>query len=707
MYKTMLYTISLFFVFIPLISAQTTVARILPQEGYLPGVQFVVKIQVALLDRDIEVVETPPQGWVIGNMDYYGVINDGSITWSLRERLFKNRTITYLVTPSRHWEGEGTFSGTFEGQEISGMNTLSQGVQKPVGIFEHHTDVGNIPAGDVTYNDQTGEYYVKGSGVDNQGCNCHYAYSEIYGSFSLEAKIRTETPSHEWGALLLAWDDIAYEARYYSAWIAADGRAWPCWVSVRGGSYDGGDTIPDSRQDGRLKIERNGNEYRSYYIDSATGEWILFNNTNIHFTDPINVGIAAWSSISGTYTEGYFTDVKLTLTTPMAEGEIGNTLQGMIDAVNEWDVNKILSYFTEDAVYDFVPSPPPMVGKEQIGAFFSGLFGGIPDFHYTPIRILQSDNRIVTEGQVTGTYLGEFSGIPGTGNSVQVRVLHIWEFEGDRIAHVTEYLNSMSTLIQLGVMEAPELPPFEPSFTLPDPEPATVSSVKRLTAEVISHWNNHDLVAYSKMIHSDAELWAAFNGEPMDRDTFIGLLEVIYLASSDLRASIIETLDMGDGWTMSEIMYKGVNDGPYFGIPTTGRVFNVRGVALYRFDEDGLITNFEMYRDEVTLLTQMGVIPSSPMGIFDYYVDIGAPVPVGYGAYDSSLDTYELISGGIGYTRDHYTMYNEVNGDFSLTARIQAEDLGGSATDWAAAGLMVMDDPGSDPEELKIPYLSS
>ena len=476
-------------------------------------------------------------------------------------------------------------------------------------------------------------------------------------------------------------------------------------IHFQNGTYQGSGTDMPEHQ--TYKIERSGDYIDIYYNDPDTGEWKYYGTRKYTLRDPVYVGIGAWGNIDGEFTTGYFTDVELTLFTPTAEGETGNTIQEMIDAVNEWDVDKILSYFTDDAVYDFVPSPPPMTGKEQIGAFFGGLFGGLPDFHYTPIRILQSENRIVTEGQVTGTHLGEFSGIPPTGNNVQVRVLHIWDFEGDRIAHVTEYLDSMSTLIQLGVMKAPELLPFEPSFTLPDPEPVTVSSFKRLTAEVISHWNNHDLEAYSKMIHSDAELWAAFNGEPMDRDTFIGLLEVINLASSDLRASIIETLDMGDGWTMSEIMYQGVNDGPYFGIPTTGRVFNVRGVALYQFDEDGLITNFETYRDEVTLLTQMGVIPSSPMGIFDYYVDIGAPVPVGYGAYDSSSDTYELVSGGIGYTRDHYSMYNEVNGDFSLTARIQTEDLGGSDSSFATAGLFVWDDPGSDSNELKIPYFSS
>jgi predicted ester cyclase len=75
-----------------------------------------------------------------------------------------------------------------------------------------------------------------------------------------------------------------------------------------------------------------------------------------------------------------------------------------------------------------------MKGKEQVEAFLGGLFQGLSDFHSTQTRILVSGNIMVPEAVSTGTHLGELSGIPATGNSLRLPPLHIWEFEGDKVA---------------------------------------------------------------------------------------------------------------------------------------------------------------------------------------------------------------------------------------------------------------------------------
>ena len=62
MFKTMINTITLFFLFIPVVTAQIVVERILPEDGYLPGVQFQVKIQLSSLEEEKELVEIPPMG---------------------------------------------------------------------------------------------------------------------------------------------------------------------------------------------------------------------------------------------------------------------------------------------------------------------------------------------------------------------------------------------------------------------------------------------------------------------------------------------------------------------------------------------------------------------------------------------------------------------------------------------------------------------
>ncbi|MGB9595302.1 MAG: hypothetical protein ACPL7B_03385 [Candidatus Poribacteria bacterium] len=60
----------------------------------------------------------------------------------------------------------------------------------------------------------------------------------------------------------------------------------------------------------------------------------------------------------------------------------------------------------------------------------------------------------------------------------------------------------------VGVMPVPDLPEFEPSFVLPDPEPKGLSPLEAM-AETDKLWNAHDMVNYAKMIRTDAEIMIA------------------------------------------------------------------------------------------------------------------------------------------------------------------------------------------------------
>jgi predicted ester cyclase len=213
---------------------------------------------------------------------------------------------------------------------------------------------------------------------------------------------------------------------------------------------------------------------------------------------------------------------------------------------------------------------------------------------------------MVTETFANGTHLGEFHGIPATGNKIQGSVLHIWEFEGDKIRRATEYADMASILVQLGVMPPPEPLELVPSFTLPDAEPTGLSPVEA-HAECISRLNTHDLSLYAKIIHPDAEIIAA--GVPMDRDAEVALEELYLLAFPDVYTDLVRSIDMGDGWVVNELVFTGTNDGPYLGIPATGNSITLRGVALTRYDADGLQTNLNLYFDNLTMMAQLGLVP--------------------------------------------------------------------------------------------------
>jgi steroid delta-isomerase-like uncharacterized protein len=78
---------------------------------------------------------------------------------------------------------------------------------------------------------------------------------------------------------------------------------------------------------------------------------------------------------------------------------------------------------------------------------------------------------------------------------------------------------------------------------------------------------------------------------------------------SDMRGEIVRVIDMGDGWVLREVVFTGTHDGPFMGFPATGRTCTLRGAGLLRFDADGLVTNFSLYYDNITVMAQLGLFP--------------------------------------------------------------------------------------------------
>jgi len=272
-------------------------------------------------------------------------------------------------------------------------------------------------------------------------------------------------------------------------------------------------------------------------------------------------------------------------------------------ALNAHDMDLWLSYLTDDPVFDYVPLPTPMNGKEEIRSFFEDLFVGFPDIGTIEGRVLSAGNIVVVEHIIGGTHLGVWQGIPPTGNTGPTPHIDIYEFEGDKIKRMTTYLDVVGLMVQLGVMPVPEIPPLVPSFTLPDPEPTGLSPLEA-NAELLARWNAHDMASFAKMIHPDAKLMESAIGMA-DRDTFIASSEQLFQGFSDMRGEFVRSIDMGDGWVAIEAVFTGTHDGMFNGIPATGRVGMLRAASIRRFDAEGLLTDLSLYYDNMTIMTQI------------------------------------------------------------------------------------------------------
>ena len=105
-----------------------------------------------------------------------------------------------------------------------------------------------------------------------------------------------------------------------------------------------------------------------------------------------------------------------------------------------------------------------------------------------------------------------------------------------------------------------------------------------------------------------AEDYIDHRGGPAGRDGFLAGLGAVRAGFPDWTSSPDDLVVEGDRvaarWTV-----RGTHQGPFFGIPATGRAITMQEAGILRFEGDRLA---EVWRvaDELSLLRQLGVLPA-------------------------------------------------------------------------------------------------
>ena len=301
------------------VMAQTTGERTLPGTEYSAGQVVDVVIEVTGDPGSIIVVETVPRGWVIHAVTTRGGLSDGNvITWEL-DSFTGAKTFKYKAVAPSTSTGDSVFSGMVNDIEIVGMTTMTPAKPNPVGMFNNHIDVGEPTPGEATYDDQTGEYQIKGNGADifMKEDAFHFAYSELTGSCSLKSKIRIENINHSDGwskAALMIRNGLGPDSAHYMILVREEEQG----ICTHWREEDGAFTSSTSGrirftdvQDGQLEIIRVGKVIYVYYIDITSNQPVLFDSRTIDFADPVYAGLAVTSHSSGRFSMGHYNDVEL------------------------------------------------------------------------------------------------------------------------------------------------------------------------------------------------------------------------------------------------------------------------------------------------------------------------------------------------------------------------------------------------------------
>lgn len=130
----------------------------------------------------------------------------------------------------------------------------------------------------------------------------------------------------------------------------------------------------------------------------------------------------------------------------------------------------------------------------------------------------------------------------------------------------------------------------------------------RREAIVLEHLaaeNRHDIEATIATFHRARY---EVNGEPSDGEAAVReLLQGIMAGFPDIHWET-DRVHHAEGAVIGQVRMSGTHDGPFSGIPPTGRRIDVAMAAIFEFEEDRLLCE-HVYFDVATILRQIGVLP--------------------------------------------------------------------------------------------------
>jgi ketosteroid isomerase-like protein len=117
------------------------------------------------------------------------------------------------------------------------------------------------------------------------------------------------------------------------------------------------------------------------------------------------------------------------------------------------DVARALRTF-HSAHYRVYPLAIDAPGPDAVGGLLEAVFTAFPDFAFVPERTYHAADAVIVEGRITGTHRGDWTGIAGTGNAVDVPTCCLYHFDEDRLTSESVYFVQATLLAQIGASAA-------------------------------------------------------------------------------------------------------------------------------------------------------------------------------------------------------------------------------------------------------------
>jgi steroid delta-isomerase-like uncharacterized protein len=122
-------------------------------------------------------------------------------------------------------------------------------------------------------------------------------------------------------------------------------------------------------------------------------------------------------------------------------------------AWNSHDVERLLSFFTDDCLYEDVSLKRIVRGKAELRALLESVFADIADFKMETKSVFSAGNWGAGEWTMNGIFVHSSDPLlTATGKSFLIRGATIFELSDGKISRNTDYLDLTLFLRQVGLM---------------------------------------------------------------------------------------------------------------------------------------------------------------------------------------------------------------------------------------------------------------
>ena len=135
--------------------------------------------------------------------------------------------------------------------------------------------------------------------------------------------------------------------------------------------------------------------------------------------------------------------------------DVRGTAEAYIAAANAHDPDNMVSMWAPGGIEEFPALGTQYVAPLEIRSHFAGLFESIPDVQFDLQRLAVQAGSAFALSKMSGTHVGLYNGLKGTGRSFERLVGDFLTVDDDGIRHNVVLFDGLSVLRQLAGFPPP------------------------------------------------------------------------------------------------------------------------------------------------------------------------------------------------------------------------------------------------------------